>query len=162
MMYAGCFRVGELLKSTSLKHTLKRKNLTLNYQKSSFSSIRIHMPSFKYSTMPVNLVIRPSHDTVVCPVYNLVQYMSLDKAYSRYMFVFRDGNPVTGDWFLKNLRFLLSRLHFNCKLFGTHSFRIGFTTDLAKNGASITEIKTKGRWKSYAFIKYVRPDVIHM
>lgn len=40
--------------------------------------------------------------------------------------------------------------------FGTHSFRIGRATDLALQGTSDSEIQKFGRWKSVAFLKYIR------
>lgn len=40
--------------------------------------------------------------------------------------------------------------------FRFHSFRIGMATELAKLGASELEIKTMGRWRSAAYLSYIR------
>lgn len=40
--------------------------------------------------------------------------------------------------------------------FGTHTFQIGRATDLALQGMSDSEIQKFGRWKSVAFLKYIR------
>ena len=40
--------------------------------------------------------------------------------------------------------------------FRSHSFRIGMATELAKMGLSESEIKAKGRWRSSAYLSYIR------
>ena len=44
--------------------------------------------------------------------------------------------------------------------YNTHSFRIGRCTDHVLQGFSNEKIKKIGRWKSNAYLRYVRPDVI--
>ena len=55
---------------------------------------------------------------------------------------------------------LIRALGLNFKQYNTHSLRIGACTHWAALGDSVTEIKLKGRWKSFAFTKYLRPEEI--
>ncbi len=57
----------------------------------------------------------------------------------------------------KILNMSLFSLHLNPKAYGTHSFRIGSTTDCAAQGASVTQLRFMGHWRSDAYLKYIRP-----
>ena len=50
----------------------------------------------------------------------------------------------------------IKKLNLDCRLYNTHSFRIGRCSDLLKMGVPIEKIKLMGRWKSNAVFKYVR------
>jgi len=54
------------------------------------------------------------------------------------------------------LRDMAERVGGNPSEFALHSGRIGGATQLAKQGASVIQIQRAGRWKSGAFMKYVR------
>ena len=54
------------------------------------------------------------------------------------------------------LRDMARRVGANPADFALHSGRIGGATQLAKQGASVIQIQRAGRWKSGAFMKYVR------
>ena len=55
---------------------------------------------------------------------------------------------------------LLEKANFNPAHFNTHSFRIGKASDMAKAGASKTQIALAGRWRSNAYLKYIKPKYI--
>ena len=44
--------------------------------------------------------------------------------------------------------------------FDTHSFRIGRASQLAADNASDLTIRATGRWKSNAFLEYIRPHSV--
>jgi len=44
------------------------------------------------------------------------------------------------------------------ELYGMHSLRAGFATQLDQSGVSLTEIMEAGRWKSNVVRRYIRPD----
>jgi hypothetical protein len=44
--------------------------------------------------------------------------------------------------------------------YNTHSFRIGSATHLSMNGFTEEDIKTKGRWKSASFQRYIHIESI--
>ena len=54
------------------------------------------------------------------------------------------------------IRFLMSSLGLDGSLYGAHSLRIGGATALAFLGALPEQIKAHGRWKSDAYMRYVR------
>ncbi len=75
--------------------------------------------------------------------------------------LFRDvlGRPILASRVSAILKKALSQAGLDPTSFGTHSFRIGRCSDLAKGGASEAQIRFLGRFHSDAFLKYVRPQV---
>ena len=69
-----------------------------------------------------------------------------------------DGNPFN---LASRMKFILTRMGIpesDHKLYGTHSFRVGATTEAAENGASLPQIQAAGGWRSPDTVKtYVRP-----
>ena len=60
-------------------------------------------------------------------------------------FIFRDGNAVLPRHVAQTLRKAISALGLKANFYGTHSLRIGRTTDLVKFGYSIEEVRHMGR-----------------
>ena len=77
-------------------------------------------------------------------------------------FVFLKQNGVVADrmWLSQHIDSFVGALQLDKALYNTHSFRIGACMHWAQQGASVTEIQIKGRWHSYAFLKYIRPEDI--
>ena len=48
------------------------------------------------------------------------------------------------------------------KLYGLHSFRVVKCTELALAGSSDANLREAGRWKTNAFQRYIRHDVIKL
>ena len=71
-------------------------------------------------------------------------------------FIFQDKEPVKPSHVRTILRKLFDNLRLNSIVYGTHSFRIGRTSDLIKYGYNIETVKLMGRWKSNAIYKYIK------
>ena len=68
-----------------------------------------------------------------------------------------DGQNYTGTTFNKDLKFLLDGVvDYREGTVTSHSFRAGLATWMAKAGYSDEEIMLTGRWKSGAFLNYVK------
>ena len=54
------------------------------------------------------------------------------------------------------LKKALKELNLNPSHFNTHSFRIGAATSAKQAGISDSHLKAMGRWRSDAYLKYIR------
>ena len=100
-------------------------------------------------------------DSLYCPVRALLDFLDY-RGIGEFLFTSGSNTVITRKWFADYLTYALSGLELDRSTYNTHSFRIGRATDMALDGFSITKIKLHGRWKSYIFIKYLRPDIIYM
>lgn len=69
------------------------------------------------------------------------------------------GNPITRNRFASVLTLTLKYCGYDPKSFNTHSFRIGAASHAAQSGMSDAQIQHMGRWKSQAFLQYIRQVV---
>lgn len=103
----------------------------------------------------------PCIDSPLCPRCSLHTYMQsrLDTCEPApcAFFVFRTGEFLTRSVFSKMVSDLLTRLGYHSGDYGTHSFRAGAATSAALAGLQPWEIKQLGRWKSDAYMVYIRP-----
>jgi hypothetical protein len=72
-----------------------------------------------------------------------------------------DGTGITRTKLASKLRDYLLEIGHTPTKYNTHSFRIGKATDMARAGYSHTQIAMVGRWKSDAFLKYIKPSFIY-
>lgn len=162
VMYHAALRVSEVCPMPSSKHTLTRQQLTLvNYHNS--QCLKISFTSYKHSsTAPQPILLHPTH-TSTCPVHTYSKYITRrPQAKSHYpAFCHYDGQPITRTHLLHTLHTLIKSTGLNHRSYNTHSFRIGRATDLALQGHSHSQIALLGRWKSQAFLKYIKPNIVH-
>ena len=162
LAYYGLMRVGELTKS---QHVLKACNIHVGHNKDKVLLTLYSSKTHGYESGPQKIRISATqlcHKRVsrfFCPVRMVLQYMNIRGNYknsSDQFFVFADKSPVLPIHLRSTLRCLLDRISLNSDLYDVHSFRIGRTSDLAKYGYSIPQIKAMGRWRSNAAYKYIR------
>ena len=156
--YQGAFRLGELVKSNDLKHTIMLENISF-IQKGDSMHLVVKMMSFKHSVEPTSLVICEQAN-VLCSVRAVKNFLVLRGSTKGPLFLDCRGNPVTRDQVVSVLKTSIEKLGLDPNLFNGHSLRIGRTTDLAKDGFSALRIKQVGRWKSNAFHKYIRDSSV--
>ena len=70
--------------------------------------------------------------------------------------MFKDGRPLTRQRLVKALREVLQAAGVDQSKYSDHSFRIGAATTAAAKGIEDSIIKTLGRWKSVAYLQYVK------
>jgi hypothetical protein len=99
----------------------------------------------------------------LCPLSALIGYLyhrsrvptPLDLATSP-LFVFRDGRHVSKQWFSDRLARVAKSIGVQGEV-KPHSLRIGAATSAWRAGFSDSQIQAMGRWKSTAFMRYIRP-----
>ena len=106
--------------------------------------------------------INTKPDVSLCPVYLLSKYLKIRGSKPGPLFVHKNGIGVPYNKFASKLKQYIGKAGLNPKYYGTHSFRIGRCTDLVQDGFSAAQIKSIGRWHSYAYRKYIRPKIVQL
>ena len=92
--------------------------------------------------------------------YRTFEHLTLHGNSTGLLFHFDDNPPLTKSKFTSKFRDLLIQAGIDSSLYAGHSFRIGAASTAAAKGVEDSLIQTLGRWKSSAYLLYVRlpPD----
>ena len=86
----------------------------------------------------------------------MVSYLAVWGTNPGPVFILRNGRMLTRDLFGSELDKILGKLDIQIHHYNTHSFRIGAATSAKQAGIADVHIKTLGRWKSDAYLCYIR------
>ena len=86
----------------------------------------------------------------------MLSYLAIRPPVPGPLFCFQNGTPLSRVHLVHHLRDALSQAGVDTAHNAGHSFRIGAATAAAQAGFSDSFIKTLGRWKSSAFVAYIR------
>ena len=153
--YHGCFRIGEVVKSTNPQHAMRIENLSFLYKDDKLAYAKFKLHTFKHAKHPIAVKI-PVEYSQNCPVAALLDFLHLRGHHGGLLFVQENGKPVTRDFVAAKIKDLISALGKDASHFNTHSLRIGRTTDMSLIGVPEHIIKQTGRWRSDAYDCYVR------
>ncbi len=92
----------------------------------------------------------------LCPVSAVLAYLLVRGSHAGPLFAYCDGRPLTRQRFVAAVRQALESAGVRAASYAGHSFRIGAATTAAARGMEDSTIKTLGRWKSLAYLEYVR------
>ncbi|KAL5477312.1 hypothetical protein EMCRGX_G024096 [Ephydatia muelleri] len=93
----------------------------------------------------------------LCPVVALLTYLAVRKGHDTGpLFQLKDGRPLTKPAFVDRIKETLTKAGIDRSSYAGHSFRIGAATSAAAAGVEDSMIQTLGRWKSSAYLVYVR------
>lgn len=92
----------------------------------------------------------------VCPVMALIQYLARRGDKPGPLFILPDNKSLTRTMFRAALNKAFKELKMDPVSFNTHSFRIGAATSAKQAGISDSHLKALGRWKSNAYLRYIR------
>ena len=94
--------------------------------------------------------------TDLCPVKSMLNYLLVRGDGAGPLFKFQDGRLLTRQRLVDNIRAALQAAGIDQPKYCGHSFRIGAATTAAQRGMEDSVIKTLGRWKSLAYLEYVK------
>jgi hypothetical protein len=84
------------------------------------------------------------------------QVATPEAASSPFLFALASGAPITRTWLMPRVTLLLRLLHLDPLRYSSHSFRKGGAVSLQAAGAPDSLVRQQGRWKSDAFLGYLR------
>ena len=94
--------------------------------------------------------------SILCSVAALLAYLAIRPPTIGPLFIFQEGGSLTRRKLVDHLRAAVSQLGLNTTGYSGHSFRIGAASAAARAGISDSTIQLLGRWKSSAFLAYLR------
>ena len=150
-------RIGEITVTTSNNQPLQMHQLSQLYDTNNqVKGIKLTFGNFKhnYNQRPFSLEIY--RQTRICPVQLLMDYLVLRGSRPGAIFISHLGNPVSRDAFATQLKRAFRHCGLDTSKYKSHSFRIGTASHAAEHGYSDAQIRALGRWKSNAFLKYLR------
>jgi site-specific recombinase XerD len=160
LMYHAALRASEICVTPNACHALTASDIAVIPCKQG-EALKISFKTYKHSPkQPKPMIIYPTHSQT-CAVRAYKLYARPQAQRDGPAFLTTLGRPLTRQLISSVLRDLLTSLHIKASAYNTHSFRIGKATDMATQGYSHAQIALLGRWKSNAFLQYIRPTVIH-
>ena len=96
-------------------------------------------------------------DQYLCPVSALRQFSAIRPQFLGPYFCHFDGSPLTQYQFNAVLQEALAFIGLDGARITSHSFRIGAASSASQLGVANNDIQCMGRWRSDAFLTYVRP-----
>ena len=97
-----------------------------------------------------------ANHTSICPVQALISYLAMHSPMPGPLFIFQSGTPLTRSALVSRVQAALLQAGFSPSKYNGHSFRIGAATMAAKCGLEDSLIQTLGRWKSAAYLAYIK------
>lgn len=149
-------RVGEMAVTNNNTSILSIDNIAkLLNADNHVVSLKVTFLTYKhsYNQPPFSLVI--GRQSLFCPVQFLLDYLSCRGNSPGPLFIL-GGLPVPRRYFCGLLAMAIKRCGLNPARYKGHSFRIGAASHAAERGMSDAQIRVLGRWKSNAFLRYIR------
>ncbi len=155
-----CLRIGELSVSNSvIKNVIYLNQLTIAKKEGVPYKLVVHFQHFKHKRSKDTVTRAVSSTTdECCPVTLVLKYLRFRGSKPGPVFLTPKGSPLRSSTVSKALATCLECLGLDHRKYGTHSLRIGGATQAAKCGASDAELRLLGRWRSNAFLTYIRPQ----
>lgn len=154
LAFHACLRISEFsVVGKDNPHVLKLSNILM-----SDAYIVINFVSFKHANQSARVVIKKElSSSQYCPVDILKQYLAVRPKAGAFLFVRKGGIPLSRQDFNVMFKTLLEKAGIPHKNFSSHSLRIGGATNALLKGYSVSQIQHLGRWRSNAFMRYLRP-----
>lgn len=123
--------------------------------------VKLSMRNYKHSdsSHPTDVIVYK--DKPVCAVTLLLDYWHARGQSAGPLFCWPDNTAVSRSYFTQCLHQALSFSGLDTTIYKTHSFRIGAASWAAAKGMSDAQIRLFGRWKSNAFLRYIRTPTVN-
>ena len=124
------------------------------------TALKLTLRNYKHSdsSSPVDIFIY--QERPVCQVYVLSECINIWGHFPGPLFCWPDAYPISQSFYVTALKEDLQFCDLDISHHKTHSFRIGAASWAAAKGMSDTQMRDFGRWKSNAFLRYVRTSTM--
>ena len=95
-------------------------------------------------------------DNILCPVSAVLSYLAIRPQTIGPLFLLDGGTPLSRRFLVTSIRAALTSSGLDISRYNGHSFRIGAATAAAEAGLPDSMIQILGRWRSSAFLRYLR------
>ena len=125
-------------------------------------AIKLSLIHFKHSDIlhPYDILIY--RDNPFCPVSLLSNFLQLRGSSRGPLFSWPNNQAISRSPFTNCLNQTLDFCGLDRSRYKSHSFRIGAASWAAAKGLSDSQIRTFGRWKSNALLRYIRTSTIKL
>ena len=100
--------------------------------------------------------ISVAHNPAYAPLTPVFSYLEIRPSSPGPLFIHADGTPLTWSQLVNSVRSALQSIGLDVSPFLGHSFHTGAATAVAQKGILDSFIQTFGRWRSSAFLCYIR------
>lgn len=115
--------------------------------------VREHLKQSKCSQLGRGVDVFLGHTgTEVCPIVEVLNYISIRGPAPGAFFIFRNHAPLTKATFVARIREALGR---DPQAYAGYSFQTGAATTAANASLEDSVIQSLGRWNSNAFLRYI-------
>ena len=118
-------------------------------------SLRIKLSKTDQGRQGVTIILGRTDDDL-CPVAALLNYLALRGNSPGPLFRWEHGAPLAKPKFVVEVRSVLTAANLPAHQFVGYSFRRGAATTAAMAGIQDSTIQTLGRWKSAAYLLYIK------
>ena len=163
LAFFAALRVGEMTITAGKSSTnllLLRQVFFLKDSADSIVGVKLSMRNYKHSDSSRSTDIILYKDKPVCAVTLLLDYLNARGRNAGPLFCWPNNTAITRSYFTQCLSQALSFSGLDTELYKSHSFRIGAASWAAAKGMSDAQIRTFGRWKSTAFLRYIRTPTL--
>ena len=158
LMFYAFLRIGEVAvdKNTELTNLIQIDDLQLFQSNGKHTSMSVTFRHFKHHLGKLMTLKITARQGITCPVAAMAAYLSLRGNSTGPLFLLSNGRPLTKYYFSRYFKATLLQCRLDPSLYKSHSFRIGAATACAQKGIPFDVIRRLGRWKSDAFLNYIR------
>ena len=124
------------------------------------TALKIVLRNYKHcdSANPVDIFLY--RERPICPVYLLSEYITIRGQLPGRLLCWPHVSPISRSFFVTALKEDLQFRDLDNSHYKTHNFRISAASWAAAKGISDTQIRDFGRWKSNAFLRYIRTSTM--
>ena len=123
-------------------------------------ALQLTICNYKHKKSGPPFVIYIYPEVTCCPVQFILNFVSMRGPVRGPLFCWPDGTPIRRTFFVERLNAALNFCNLDTSLYKAHSFRIGAASWASAKGFSDSQIRMLGRWKSNAFLRYIRTPSI--
>jgi site-specific recombinase XerD len=158
VMYFAMLRISEVAADTNKGYSTRTLQFASTHIDNTHSVLHLYIPFSKTDQLGKGcaVVISSLRDSLLCPVYNMKNYLDHRISTAKPLFVHRNGTQLSRYQVNHVLKKVLIFCNISQVKLRSHSFRLGYASICGAMGVDHSRIKSWGRWKSSAYKKYIR------